>query len=51
LSGSIYYQRAGTPKLAKYELATRRYTETVLAPNVAYRYDDVKLIIYENKIL
>ncbi|CAD5205571.1 unnamed protein product [Bursaphelenchus okinawaensis] len=39
-NGSFYYHRPGTPKLAKYELATQNYEEVIVHPRAAYRGED-----------
>jgi hypothetical protein len=42
-NGSFYYQRAGTPKIAKYELSSQKYEEVVVDPNAAHKSDNVGL--------
>ncbi|KRX59157.1 Olfactomedin-like protein 2A, partial [Trichinella sp. T9] len=37
-NGSLFYQRAGTPKIAKYDIYTGEYKEKAIA-KVAYKYD------------
>ncbi|MFH4984458.1 hypothetical protein AB6A40_011167, partial [Gnathostoma spinigerum] len=36
-NGSIYYHRAGTPKIAKYELYSKRYSEVLIHKRAAHR--------------
>ncbi|KAI6206838.1 Gliomedin [Aphelenchoides besseyi] len=39
-NGSFYYHRAGTPKIAKYELFTQQYEEVVIDVNAAHKSDN-----------
>ncbi|KAI6175416.1 Gliomedin [Aphelenchoides bicaudatus] len=39
-NGSFYYQRAGTPKIAKFELSTLKYEEVVVDPAAAHKSDN-----------
>jgi hypothetical protein len=43
-NGSFYYQRAGTPKIAKYELGTQKYEEVVIDPQAAHKSDNVSFL-------
>lgn len=40
-NGSLFYHRAGTPKIVKYELATKKYEEVVIHPKAAHKNDKV----------
>lgn len=40
-NGTLYYHRAGTPMLAKFDLASKRYEELLIAAGMAYRGDNV----------
>lgn len=41
-NGSFYFHRAGTPKIGRYELYSKRYSEVVIE-DAAHRGDNVSL--------
>ena len=41
-NGSLFYQRAGTPKIAKYTLASKRYEEQVVSVDAAHKSEKVR---------
>uniref|UniRef100_A0AC34PYH9 Olfactomedin-like domain-containing protein n=1 Tax=Panagrolaimus sp. JU765 TaxID=591449 RepID=A0AC34PYH9_9BILA len=40
-NGSVYFHRAGTPKIARFELSSRRYWEIVVDPHAAHKGDNL----------
>lgn len=43
-NGSVYFHRAGTPKIARFELGTRHYSEIVIHEKAAHKGDHVSMI-------
>ncbi|KAI1731574.1 olfactomedin-like domain-containing protein [Ditylenchus destructor] len=39
-NGSLYFHRAGTPKIAKYDLHSKRYDEVLIHGGIAHYYDN-----------